>query len=392
MLIGADIDQLYATIAVFRRSSAELNEAFQRAIQAMQAMQQSPWIGRNREQAEAVWERIQVQFPPVISTLEELIARTERFANNLAEAGRSFNEPALINWGVGQRPTDAEKNNGLRDINIATPAQCQADTELTKIKSALNILKTTGHGLDIISSIYEVTKVAGGLRIVKGTTYPKQLEVRGSKEILEMAFLNPNLRHLKGETKNILQKMIFNPSKNAIPKKVPSTIISDFFVTLADNVLDNWEEYKCEAQNWQKTVAGIAIDTTVDTVLLGLGSAGGTFAGGVIGGALLGVVSGGTLAPLGVTIGANVGGILGSYASGIVSDWIKDQKLYKDMKEVLVDKGADLIDETVQTGQKMVEDGQKVAQETITTVIQTGQQVQRVFNNLISSNLKWWGT
>lgn len=41
--IGADLDQLRATIAAFRQGIANLNETSQRALQAMQSMQSGPW-------------------------------------------------------------------------------------------------------------------------------------------------------------------------------------------------------------------------------------------------------------------------------------------------------------------------------------------------------------
>lgn len=94
--IGADLEQLRATIASLRQGNANLQETFQRTRQAMQALQSSPWAGQHRQQAEAVWERIQAQFTPAINALENLTARTEQFANNLEEAGSRFNDGAAI--------------------------------------------------------------------------------------------------------------------------------------------------------------------------------------------------------------------------------------------------------------------------------------------------------
>lgn len=99
MLIGADIDQLNATIAAFRRSSTELNDALQRSLRAIQSMQSSQWSGQHRQQAETIWDRIQAQFASAINDLENLTARTERFANNLMEAGQRFGDSANISQG-----------------------------------------------------------------------------------------------------------------------------------------------------------------------------------------------------------------------------------------------------------------------------------------------------
>lgn len=94
--IGADLDQLRATIAAFRQGSAHLNEASQQALQAMQSMQSGPWAGRHRQQAEAIWTRIQTQLSAAVDELERLTARTERFANNLEAASSRFGDGVAV--------------------------------------------------------------------------------------------------------------------------------------------------------------------------------------------------------------------------------------------------------------------------------------------------------
>lgn len=106
-LIGADIDQLRATIATMRQGSATLQESLQRAMQAMQAMQSGPWAGQHRQQAEAVWERIVSQLQGRLNELDNLTARTERFANNLEGVGRQFRNGAGISAGVAPAPAPA---------------------------------------------------------------------------------------------------------------------------------------------------------------------------------------------------------------------------------------------------------------------------------------------
>ncbi|ABU58216.1 WXG100 family type VII secretion target [Roseiflexus castenholzii] len=380
MLIGADIDQLYTTIALFRRSRAEMSDTFQRARQAMQAMQNSPWSGQNRQQAEAVWEQIQTQFASVIDELEGLTARTERFANNLAEAGRSFYDPARINTSdtIGK---------------VLKYAEVGADI-IQKLKKI------------IVGSKYirEIKLVREGLQIVHGSTYPKQLILKGSHEVFEMAFLNPHLRHLKGEWKNIAQKLVLDPTKNATKDAVSDALKVlplDFALNVASNASDNWEAYKGDPQHWQKAVVGTAIDATVDTALSAAGTVVGTAVGGAVGGALLGAISGGTLAPLGVAIGARVGGFAGGWAAERVSECLKEQDWYKDLKKVGVQKGADFIDQSVQTAQQTMEsvaqEGQRVLEQTQEKVaaiadksqqlLEQGQQVQQAMSGWVSHKL-----
>lgn len=380
MLIGADIDQLYITIAVFRRSSSELSSAFQRAAQAMQAMQNNPWSGQHRQQAEAVWERIQSQFTPTINALENLTARTERFANNLAEAGRSFYDPARRG---GKQPPPDTVGDILKGIKY--------------IDEIRNIW-------DTLRDLRSIFLVAKGLRIVHGSTYPKQLILKGSDKTLEMAFLNPHLRHLKGDWKNISQKLVLNPTKNAVSdviREMPREMPLEFVLKVASNASDNWEQYKGDPQHLQKTVVGTVIDAAVDTALSTAGTAVGTAVGGAAGGMLLGAISGGTLAPLGVAIGARVGGFVGEYIADGIGDWLKKQDRYKSGRDFLVQKGADLIDQTVQATQQQMEiavqEGQRVLEQTQKAaaavvyesqrLLEQGQQVQQAVSDWVSNKL-----
>lgn len=377
MLVGADIDQLHATIAAFRRGSAELNDVFQRALQAMQAMQNSPWSGQHRQQAEAVWERIQVQFTPTLNALEDLTARTERFASNLIEAGRSFYDPAQIE----QYKTPASHKPDTPDTigNVLRSIDDFAEYP-EKLKGFWEIFKGLG----------SITLVATGLSVVRGSTYPGQLIIKGRNEILELAFLDPHLRHLKGDTWNVFRKVTLNSTSNAVLeglKEFKKALPVEFAFNVASSAHDNWEEYKGDPQHWQKTVAGTAIDATVKTVLSGVGIASGTAIGGAVGGALLGAISGGTLAPLGVAIGARVGGFVGGYvADKIVGDWIQDQSWYKSAKDEAVQWGADFIDQTAQTAQKTMETAVQYGQQ----ILEQGQQVQRSVSDWVSNTLGSW--
>lgn len=394
MLIGADIDQLYTTIALFRRSRAEMSDTFQRARQAMQAMQNSPWSGQNRQQAEAVWEQIQTQFASVIDELEGLTARTERFANNLAEAGRSFYDPARIN-----------QRSSRRGGEQRSPDTSDAIGDVLKgIKKDIEHFEEIRDRWDALRYLWSMFLVAKGLQIVHGSTYPKQLILKGSHEVFETAFLNPHLRHLKGEWKNIAQKLVLDPTKNATKDAVSDALKVlplDFALNVASNASDNWEAYKGDPQHWQKAVVGTAIDATVDTALSAAGTVVGTAVGGAVGGALLGAISGGTLAPLGVAIGARVGGFAGGWAAERVSECLKEQDWYKDLKKVGVQKGADFIDQSVQTAQQTMEsvaqEGQRVLEQTQEKVaaiadksqqlLEQGQQVQQAMSGWVSHKL-----
>lgn len=88
--VGADTAQMHATVVALRQGGTAVQEAFQQAAQAMQAMQGSRWSGQHRVQAEEFWNRIQTQFGPTIEGLNDLAVRIERVANALDEAGRVF--------------------------------------------------------------------------------------------------------------------------------------------------------------------------------------------------------------------------------------------------------------------------------------------------------------
>lgn len=377
MLVGADVDQLHATIAAFRRGSAELNSAFQRALQAMQAMQNSPWSGQHRQQAEAVWERIQVQFTPTLNALEDLTARTERFASNLTEAGQSFYDPAQI---------DQYNTSGSHKPSILDP--------IGNVLRSINDFAENSEKLwdfwEIFKGLGSIALVATGLSVFRGSTYPGQLIIKGRNEILGLAFLNPHLRHLKGDTWNVFQKITLNSTSNAVREGLKKALPVEFALNVASSAHDNWEEYKGDPQHWQKTVAGTAIDATVKTVLSGVGIASGTAIGGAVGGVLLGAISGGALAPLGVAIGTRVGGFVGGYvaeeAEEIVGKWLDNQSWYKSARDEAVQWGADFIDQTAQTAQKTMETAVQYGQQ----ILEQGQQVQRSVSDWVSNKLGSW--
>lgn len=120
MLIGANIEQLQSTIIVLKQGQTMLQAAFSSAAQAMQNLQSEAWAGQNRQQAEAVWERIQAQFAPTLNELEHIIVRTERFVNNLNEAGRSFYHPAQLdqnNYRDDTSDIELPEKEGYLDIH-----------------------------------------------------------------------------------------------------------------------------------------------------------------------------------------------------------------------------------------------------------------------------------
>ncbi len=106
-VIGADIEQLRATIAALRQGSSSIENALRQATQGMEALQGSRWSGQHRQQAEAIWARIQGQFVPAIDALNQLAARAERFADALEKAAQRFNDGAGVPSGPSVKaPSD----------------------------------------------------------------------------------------------------------------------------------------------------------------------------------------------------------------------------------------------------------------------------------------------
>lgn len=124
-VIKADVEHLRATIAALRQGSDAIESALQQTVQAMEALQSSPWSGQHRQQAEALWLRLQGQFVPTIETLKQLATRTERFTDALEEAGRVFGDGGAIRDGgaisTGQngaqpsRPDNEPANQSIFD-------------------------------------------------------------------------------------------------------------------------------------------------------------------------------------------------------------------------------------------------------------------------------------
>ncbi len=91
-ILRADTDQMRATVQKLQQGSQALQENFERARQAMSAMQNSPWSGQNRVMAENYWQTLQARFAPSFETIEDIASRLLRTAEAYDEAAQVFAE------------------------------------------------------------------------------------------------------------------------------------------------------------------------------------------------------------------------------------------------------------------------------------------------------------
>ncbi|WP_298818107.1 WXG100 family type VII secretion target [Chloroflexus sp.] len=347
-VIGADVELLRAMAAALRQGSEQLSEHFQHSTHAMQSLQNSPWSGQNRQRAEAMWMHIQEQFTPVVETLNHLITQTDRFTDSLEEAGRVFGDGVIS-------IADTDASRGIRftsDMHILGGVAPIVGANLSKLR--------LGRLIDVIEDAHETIQLfrdltlIKSLEIVNGNKYANQIIIKGSLKAKEAAFLLPATTHMKGGLINALQKQTPNIIKD-VGKGIPFSIL----IGSAENVLDNWEDYKDDEQAWQKTAVATVLDTAVETTCEAIGSA----VCGVALGAGLGAISGGTLAPLGVAVGARIGGVAGGFVGEIIAEKIIESESYQTWREDVVQKGADLIDDTIEQGEKLLDEGKKLLNE-----------------------------
>ncbi|MFQ3634128.1 WXG100 family type VII secretion target, partial [Roseiflexus sp.] len=180
--IGADTTLLYETVAALRQGSSNIESALQQAMQGMEALQNSRWSGQHRQQAEAIWAHIQGQFVPTIEALNELAARTERFANALEEAGREF----------GNEIVTISASGGL------------SWWETVRGRTLLKELLKEG----IVRDLYEARVVTSklhsmrNLRFERGFAYPGEVIISGSHKAKEAAYLKVKTTHMKADVIN----------------------------------------------------------------------------------------------------------------------------------------------------------------------------------------------
>lgn len=90
--LRADTDQMRATVQALQQGSQALQESYERARQAMNAMQNSGWSGQNRIMAEDYWQTLETRFAPSFETIVDIAQRLLRTAEAYEEAAQAFGE------------------------------------------------------------------------------------------------------------------------------------------------------------------------------------------------------------------------------------------------------------------------------------------------------------
>ncbi len=147
-LLRADTDQMRTTVQALQQGSQALQENYERARQAMSAMQNSPWSGQNRVMAEDYWQAIEARFAPSFETIEDIAQRLLRTAEAYDAAARVFGEGSSVVGGstAGEVASDGEyidkRNLGLYEKAI-----------LEALKISPDILLLNSHGNALIEAI-----------------------------------------------------------------------------------------------------------------------------------------------------------------------------------------------------------------------------------------------
>ncbi len=191
---------------------------------------------------------------------------------------------------------------------------------------------------------------------IHGFNYPGEIIVYGGSKVKSLAGWSKGLPHLKIPETGSFSKLIFDHNvlkfsgQSALYEGrealLPSSKMGVAFaaIGLAFTASHNWDEYK--EQGVQKVACGTVVDATLDTGLSTIGTVGGAYAGGVLLGAGLAAISGGTLAPIGIALGSKAGGFLG----GIAGSWVADRIQETDFDEWATDQ----LDEGVDAANKFV--------------------------------------
>ncbi len=386
--IGADTTHLYETVAVLRQGSSNIESALRLAIQSMEALQGSRWSGQHRQQAEAIWARIQGQFVPAIDALNELAARTERFANALEEAGRVFGNESNI--AGTDRARRSVSGNGADHTSVIPPGLI-GQNKMSPWRAGIKFIKEIKDIKERLECIRDLMLIST-LDFKRGFTYKDQVIIYGSRKAKEAAYLKAATTHMKGGLWNALAKQA-----PGMLKEAGKTALITAAFEAVDSGLDNWEKYKDDSQAVQKTAVATVIDAGMTGLCVGIGTGVGSVAGAVVVGGALGLVSGGTLAPLGVAVGAKVGGFIGGMAGELVADKIKEGEWYTQIKETWVQQGADWIDKVIgadridkviNEGKSLVDAGKKITDDGIQFVNDT----TRMIDTKVRSLFGWRGS
>ncbi|GIV90507.1 MAG: hypothetical protein KatS3mg055_3025 [Chloroflexus sp.] len=371
-LIGADVDALRATVAMFRQSSSQISTAFAQAQQAMQAMQSGPWAGQHRVRAEEIWERWWSQCTPLITELDNLAARTERFADNLEEAGRRFGDETVMVTAHDSNLMSSPPN----DLSLFDPAEYMSSLP-SYLFEPLGLL--SGRLDALINSFEGITSVAGLAAIAIKDKNTRKSIVKTIRKNEDLRKAIEKIPILKSTTKTLLKNKNLLKAANQLEefsKQSPFGVLSLFAVNFGENTAQAWtdEKYKHDSQRIQKVIA----DAAIDSVVVSGFEIGGSLAGRAIGGAI-GSVGG----PLGTALGMTIGGFVGSKLGEWAGEWVTQQEWYEEFKAPMVQAGADMIDKTVETSDQVVRQVTEAGQKAWEQVQSAPAAINNWVNNLL---------
>ncbi len=298
--IGADTEQLRAVVNAFRQGSNTLTTELQRAQQAMQSLQGSPWAGRHRQQAEAIWEQVQSKLLATIATLETLTSRTEQFTNNLEEAGRSFGDGNIVS---GNHATEAKHDDGATS---KTRKETNTSYNISLFLSELtNDLSRDMHLLNTAVMAADMLKLDNAL-------------IRTSRSLLRLA-----------------------PALQAV------SVVSTAWHSFEKNKIIYEGQSNADLKITAATVTDTIIKEGISTIMTAKGASFGATIG-----ASFGATIGASFGPVGALVGVSVGGVMGwgvggymgSLAGEYIADWITSNPEYKQFVGDTVDKTVEFVD------------------------------------------------
>ncbi len=256
-LLRADTDQMRATVQKLQQGSQALQESYERARQAMSAMQNSPWSGQNRVMAENYWQTLEARFAPSFETIEDIAQRLLRTAEAYDEAARVFGERGIAG---------AEAYHNAASLDLSNPPS--APLPPPKPSTGDGSKPFGSENANPLDYLTEQTfyKVADGAEVIGMTdaAYHMRHYLDGSGEPIHVdpEQLLRDLPQFQAEVKNARYTFFEEIRKDLLQGYNGESLQKEFTSNFSGSSWRNFYASQAQSQNWFYGLGGFSYSFT----------------------------------------------------------------------------------------------------------------------------------
>lgn len=304
--IQARYDTLEMLAGRFDAYGQAQRQMIQGIRQRMDVLRNGGWIGKG---STAFFTEMDDEVLPALQRLAAALDQSHTTTHKIADVLRAAEEEA------------AQPFRG----SAGTPNISVPDSDVSSVRPVIDTLKdlsTIAGWLPIPASILLA------LGLVGGNSYSGQVLVRAPQLLRDLGISGQQLRKIAGVSEYLTHIKATNIATH-IGKVTKSNILLNALISAGKGVIavaDVWEARSAEYASYDlpRNISARTVDAGLALLPVGTGFAGSV--GGVLVGAKVGAIAGGTLGSvipvLGTAVGAVGGGIIGGAFGGLGGDWL----------------------------------------------------------------------